>query len=147
VEKAANQDHIQLIKKLISRIGIGSLATRTSNQQNRSNRRNRRKNQKMNKLALLIATIATIAISTSAIASPELARTKNCMSCHSVDRKLVGPSFQEISKRYKGTNAVQQMESKIINGGSGSWGPIPMPANKQVSEQEAQILSKWILSL
>lgn len=79
----------------------------------------------------------------------ELARNKNCGACHALDRKLIGPAFTAISERYRGATPDQRglLEQKILNGGSGVWGQIPMPANPQVSPSEAQQLVSWILSL
>ncbi len=81
-------------------------------------------------------------------ASPELARQKVCMGCHAPDRKLVGPSFKDIATRYAGQkDASARMADKIVRGGSGVWGPVPMPANPKVSADEAKRLADWILSL
>jgi cytochrome c len=99
---------------------------------------------KENAMKSVILTL--LLVTTSAWASPELAKTKNCMACHAVDKKLVGPSFKEISARYaKDANAVDNLAKKVRSGGSGVWGPMPMPANPQVSEAEAKTLVQWIL--
>jgi cytochrome c len=83
----------------------------------------------------------------SAHANDDLARTKNCMACHAVERKLVGPSYADISAKYKSRNDnVAYLAGKIRNGSQGAWGPIPMPAQRQVSEAEAEALAKWILT-
>jgi cytochrome c len=75
-----------------------------------------------------------------------LARSKNCMSCHAVERKVLGPSFKDIAARYReNTTAPDLLASKIRKGGAGVWGPVPMPANGQVSEAEAKTLAAWIL--
>jgi len=77
-----------------------------------------------------------------------LATSKNCLSCHQTDRKLVGPAFFEVAKRYANDpKASATLASKIQKGGSGVWGVIPMPAHPQVSEAEAQKLAAWVLSL
>lgn len=78
----------------------------------------------------------------------KLLQEKNCMACHAMDKKLVGPSFIEVAKKY-GSSASEssKLESKILKGGSGVWGMVPMPANTQVSEPEVKILVKYILSL
>lgn len=69
------------------------------------------------------------------------------MACHAVDRKLVGPSFKDVAKRYAGQKDVaDKLASKIRQGGSGGWGAIPMPANTQVSEAEGKKLAAWVLS-
>lgn len=86
------------------------------------------------------------AISTNSFASIELAKTKNCLSCHAVEKKLVGPSFNEIKNKYENDPAaIDKLTQKVIKGGSGVWGPVPMPANTQVNPEEAKQLIKWIL--
>ena len=83
-----------------------------------------------------------------AFADPALATSKNCMACHANDKKLVGPSFKDIAAKYAGDKtAVDKLATKIIKGGSGVWGPVPMPANSQVNEAEAKKLATWILGM
>jgi cytochrome c len=85
--------------------------------------------------------------SSAAMASADLAKSKNCMACHAVANKLVGPGFKDIAAKYSGqADAEGKLVQKIIKGGSGVWGPVPMPANAQVSEAEASTLVKWILT-
>lgn len=98
----------------------------------------------MKKLTVILFTILS---ANNAMASPELARSKNCMACHSIDNKLVGPGFKEIANRYNGKNTEEKLTKKVLKGGSGTWGPVPMPANNQLNEAEAQTLVRWILSL
>jgi len=87
-------------------------------------------------------------VSCSAMANLDLAKQKNCMSCHSVDAKLVGPAYKDVAKRYAGQkDAEDKLVQKVMKGGSGVWGPMAMPPNTQVSEAEARTLVKWILSL
>lgn len=102
------------------------------------------------KYLLLIATlVAGSAISAEAMANAQLAKSKNCMACHSVDAKIVGPAFKEVAKKYAGQkDAEAKLTQKVLNGGGGVWGPVAMPANKgQVTEAEAKELVKWVLSL
>jgi cytochrome c len=95
----------------------------------------------------LLLLVAFAGLSHSAWASVELAKQKNCLNCHTVDKKIVGPAYKEIAVKYKGNNAAADMLAKKIRaGGSGVWGAIPMPANPQVSEAEALTLAKWVLS-
>lgn len=94
----------------------------------------------MKHAALLLALLAPL----SAHASLQLAQQKNCMSCHAVDRKVVGPSYQDIAKRYQGKNAEAQLEQKIIKGSAGGWGPVPMPASN-ISPADAKALVQWVL--
>lgn len=78
----------------------------------------------------------------------KLARTKNCMSCHGVDRRIVGPSFKDVAAKYAGQkDAADKLAQKIIHGGSGAWGVVAMPANRQVSDAEAKQLVGWIMGL
>ena len=94
-------------------------------------------------------TMALVAIaSTSTFANEELAKKKNCMACHATDKKLVGPAYKEVAAKYAGQkDAVDKLAQKVIKGGSGVWGPVPMPANAQVSEAEAKQLVQWVLSI
>lgn len=98
------------------------------------------------KRALLILAAST-AVTLPALATEAMARSNNCMACHAIDRKMVGPSFRDISARYAGDNeAVARMATKIQRGGSGSWGAIPMPANPRISDADARALATWSLS-
>lgn len=77
-----------------------------------------------------------------------LAQTNNCLSCHRVERKVVGPAFAAIAERFANSpDAVDYLAHSIINGSRGRWGPVPMPKQAHVSESDARILAKWILSL
>jgi cytochrome c len=96
---------------------------------------------------LLFVVVAGL-VSSGALANLDLAKQKNCMSCHSVDAKLVGPAYKDVAKRYAGQkDAEDKLVQKVMKGGSGVWGPMAMPPNAQVSEAEARILVKWVLSL
>ncbi|ANY62046.1 c-type cytochrome [Comamonas aquatica] len=96
----------------------------------------------------LITLAMTLAVAAPALADQALATAKNCMACHAVEKKLVGPSYKDVANKYAGQgDAVNKLAAKIVKGGSGVWGPIPMPANNQVSEAEAQKLAAWILGL
>ncbi len=95
-----------------------------------------------------VFTLAALAIlSGPALADQKLATDKNCLACHAADKKLVGPSFQDIAAKYAGQkDAVKQLALKVQKGGGGVWGAIPMPANTQVSEADATKLVTWILA-
>ena len=94
------------------------------------------------------ATGFALLISSSALANPELARSKNCVACHHVEQKIIGPSFKAVAERYaKDETAVARLSEKVIKGGGGSWGDTPMPAQASVTPAEAETLVKWILSL
>jgi cytochrome c len=101
------------------------------------------------KLSLtLTAAVLAAATSLPAFASQELAQKKNCMACHATDKKLVGPSYKDVAKKYAGQkDAVDKLAVKVVKGGSGVWGAVPMPANPQVSEAEAKQLVQWVLGL
>jgi len=84
---------------------------------------------------------------TPAMADEASLKKNNCMACHAVDKKLVGPSYKDVANRYRGqSDAADKLAKKIRAGGSGVWGPIPMPANPQVSEAEAKKLAEFILN-
>ncbi len=100
----------------------------------------------MKKVVACLALAASF-VAVPAFANQQLAQQKNCLSCHSVDKKIVGPAYKDIAAKYKGKNAEAQLVQKVLKGGGGVWGPVPMPANAQVSEAEAKTLVKWVLSL
>ena len=80
-------------------------------------------------------------------AGSDLAKAKNCMACHAVATKLVGPSYKDVAAKYAGQkDAESKLVTKVMKGGSGTWGAIPMPANPQVNEAEARTLVKWVLT-
>ena len=96
----------------------------------------------------LFAFVAAASFEVPALADQALATKNNCMACHSVDKKLVGPSFKEIAKKYTGQkDAETLLISKVMKGGSGVWGAIPMPANSQLKEADAKTLVTWVLAL
>lgn len=85
--------------------------------------------------------------SAPALASLDLAKAKNCTACHAVDKKLVGPAYKDVAAKYASdSDAAAKLAGKIIKGGVGVWGQIPMPANPQVSQADAEALAKWVLS-
>jgi cytochrome c len=95
---------------------------------------------------ILFALLAA-ATFTPAMADLALATAKNCMACHAVDKKLVGPAYKEVAAKYAtDKTAADKLAQKIIKGGSGVWGPVPMPANTQVNEAEAKKLAAWVLT-
>jgi len=95
----------------------------------------------------LSALAALAVVSAPALADQALATAKNCMACHAADKKLVGPAYKEVAVKYAGQrDAVDKLAAKIMKGGSGVWGPVPMPANAQVNEAEAKKLAAWVLS-
>jgi len=93
-------------------------------------------------LALCGAASATINDSEAS----QLTKKYNCQACHTLDKKLVGPSFKDVAKKYAGDKSAQQkLEQKVKTGGGGVWGPIPMPPNN-VPEADLNALVAWVLS-
>jgi cytochrome c len=95
----------------------------------------------------LFALVAAVSVTAPAFADLALATSKNCMACHAIDKKLVGPAYKDVAKKYAGQkDAADKLATKIMKGGSGVWGPVPMPANTQVNEAEAKKLAAWVLA-
>jgi len=83
----------------------------------------------------------------AAQADEALAKAKNCMSCHSVEKKILGPAYKDVAAKYKGdAGAADKLAAKIKTGGKGVWGEVPMPPNN-VTPEEAKKLAAWVLSL
>ena len=90
---------------------------------------------------------AGVVVATPALADMQLATAKNCMACHAIDKKLVGPSYKDVAAKYAGQkDAADKLAVKVIKGSAGVWGPVPMPANAQVTPDEAKKLVAWILT-
>ena len=99
----------------------------------------------MIRAALSLSLIA--ALSSPAYASKDLAQKNSCMACHAVDKKLVGPAYQDIAKKYAGQkDGAATLAKSIKAGGSGKWGPVPMPAQAALSDADALTLAKWVLA-
>lgn len=97
---------------------------------------------------LLFIALASFFISHTAHANPQLAKANNCFSCHSLDKKIIGPSLREIAKKYADQTAAETKISELIRRGSvGLWGSTPMPSMPNISDADLKILAKWILSL
>ncbi len=99
--------------------------------------------------AIVFAAAAALAL-TAGIASADqaLAQKSACMSCHQVEKKVVGPSFKDVAKKYKGdAKAEEHLVGVIKKGGKGVWGAVPMPPHPQVSDENAKKLADWVLSL
>lgn len=95
-----------------------------------------------------IVTAGLLALSpVAASANMDLAKTKNCVACHAVDKKLIGPSYKDVAAKYANDkDALNKLTKKVREGGVGAWGQIPMPANPQVNADEAATLVKWIMT-
>ena len=100
------------------------------------------------KFAPLILSVAAGAVfALPAQASEELAKKYMCLTCHQVDKKLVGPAFKEIAAKYASDKAAEgKMVDKVKKGGAGVWGQIPMPPNDKVPEADPKAVVKWVLS-
>ena len=84
--------------------------------------------------------------SAGAWANADLAKKNNCLACHAVDKKLVGPAYQDVAKKYAGqADAEATLAKNIKAGGSGKWGPVPMPPQAQLSDADAKALAAWVL--
>jgi len=106
----------------------------------------------MKSLSTLIALSAALLAAPAAFANAELAQKKNCMSCHQVDKKVVGPAYKEVAAKYKGQkDAVAYLTERIVKGSVPGkivfGGPMGMPPNAQVTEAEAKQLATWVLSI
>ena len=96
---------------------------------------------------IVFALAAAFSVAAPVLADQALATSKNCMACHAIDKKLVGPAFKDVAAKYASDkSAADKLAVKIIKGGSGVWGPIPMPANSQVNEAESKKLAAWVLA-
>lgn len=102
------------------------------------------------KAMLIIAGVAGCLLSASALCDDgaALAKKSGCLNCHSVDKKIVGPAYKDVAKKYKGNaDAPAMLVKKVSDGGSGVWGAIPMPPNKgKISEADIKTLVNWVLS-
>lgn len=99
------------------------------------------------KRLMLVCVAAGALVSNAAMANADLAKAKNCLACHAVANKLVGPAFKDVAAKYAGQkDAEDKLAQKVLKGSSGVWGTTPMPANTQVNEAEARTLVKWVLS-
>lgn len=102
----------------------------------------------MNPLILTALSAALLSLSAGASADQAMAQKNACMSCHGVDKKIVGPAFKDVAKKYAGDKTAEaKLLAKVKTGGKGVWGEIPMPPNPQVSDADAKKIIAWVLSL
>ncbi|WP_227105249.1 c-type cytochrome [Chromobacterium rhizoryzae] len=97
-------------------------------------------------LILACAALALHALPAAAAAPEALLKQHNCLACHALDAKLVGPSYQQVAAKYKGQDAALKLMDKVKKGGSGSFGPVPMSPNPQVPDAELKAMVQWILN-
>ena len=90
-------------------------------------------------------TLVSQAHAMDAAAAKTLAAQSACLACHAVDRKLVGPAFKDVAAKYKGMDA-KALAASIKAGGAGKWGPVPMPAQAALSDDQALLLAQWVLA-
>ncbi len=98
----------------------------------------------------VLATALTLGLLAAPVAQADLAMAKkyNCTACHQVDKKTVGPAYKDVAKKYKGqAGATATLAAKVKKGGSGVWGPVPMPPNAAVPDGDIQKLVAWILAM
>jgi cytochrome c len=99
------------------------------------------------KTSFVLAAAVLAATALPVHADEAMAKAKGCTACHGIDKKVIGPAYKDVAKKYKGEkDASAKLEASILKGSTGKWGPIPMPANK-VSADEAKKLAAWVLSL
>ena len=96
-------------------------------------------------MKLLAVTLAGLAFAIPAQADEALAKKHNCLACHTVDKKMVGPAYRDIAKKYKGQNVAAKLQEKVKKGGQGAWGNVPMPPNPAVPDGDIKKLVDWIL--
>lgn len=102
----------------------------------------------MKKYAAALAALGLVAVASPALADEALAKKYACAACHAVDKKLVGPAYKDVAAKYKGdAKAQENLAAKVKKGGSGVWGPVPMPPNANVPDADVAKLVKWVLSV
>jgi cytochrome c len=101
----------------------------------------------MKKYAAALAAFGLVAVASPALADEALAKKYACTACHAIDKKLVGPAYKDVAAKYKGdAKAAENLAVKVKKGGSGVWGPVPMPPNPNVPDADVAKLVKWVLS-
>lgn len=102
----------------------------------------------MKKYAAALAAFGLAAVASPALADEALAKKYACTACHAIDKKLVGPAYKDVAAKYKGdAKAEAKLAEKVKKGGSGVWGPVPMPPNPNVPDADIAKLVKWVLSI
>ena len=95
----------------------------------------------------IVFALLAAAAAVPSFAQQDLAQAKGCFACHAIDKKVVGPAYKDVAAKYAGDKtAVDKLAQKIMKGGSGVWGPVPMPANTQVNEADAKKLAAWVMT-
>ena len=100
------------------------------------------------KTRILFACTAAALLSGPALADEALAKKHNCLACHQLDKKSVGPAYKDIAKKYKGQAGMDvKLAEKVKKGGQGVWGPVPMPPNPAAPDSDIKKLVEWILKM
>jgi len=99
-------------------------------------------------IGCLLISAGVLASTGNAVAQEALAKKYNCLACHAVDKKLIGPAYKDVARKYKGVaGAEAKLIAKVKSGGAGVWGQVPMPPNSAVPDADVKALVKWVLSL
>jgi cytochrome c len=102
----------------------------------------------MKTVAILLATAASLTLAGVAQANEKLAQASGCTACHSVDKKLIGPSYKDVAAKYRANKGAEaELVKKVKAGGKGVWGDIPMAPNAHVKDDDIKTIVQWILSL
>lgn len=107
----------------------------------------------MSKMKMMLLAASTTVLSLGAVATASadslaLATQRGCMACHQIETKVVGPAYKEVAAKYKGQDgAVEMLSAKVKAGGSGVWGPVPMPPNAHVSDEDIKTIVEWVMTL
>ncbi len=103
----------------------------------------------MKAVLMALAAAGSLMVAAQASANQELAQKQGCLACHGVDKKILGPAYKDVAAKYKGNKEAEaKLIEKVKKGGSGVWGPMPMPANSpRVSDADITTLVKWILAM
>ena len=105
--------------------------------------------QRTSSIPTLAATLVALSAlgAAPAFAQADFAQKKNCMACHAVDKKLVGPAYKDVAAKYRNDKGAEaKLVEKVKKGGTGVWGQVPMPPNGAVPDADLHTLVKWILS-
>lgn len=105
----------------------------------------------MNRLTTVLGAflaVAAVQVAAPAAAQEDLAKKHNCLVCHQVDKKVVGPAYKDVAAKYRNDKSAEaRLVQKVEKGGVGVWGQVPMPPNSTVPDADVRAIVKWILSL
>jgi cytochrome c len=99
------------------------------------------------KFVLATTALTSVFLAMPSSADEALAKKHNCLACHTLDKKTVGPAYKDIAAKYKGQNVAAKLQEKVKKGGQGVWGPVPMPPNAAVPDGDIKTLVDWILKM